>query len=199
MVSSFRPYTLFRRDYCRARLLTYIHYMHTYIFTCVLAITATDLNLGAPHASRAIGAIRNHFRAFPPLFWLLVSIFWTKRRPLRLGSFAIIRLWLRSSHWLLFGLDWRHSHIVTNMSSYYDLDAILAEEELVPCVTNFDFSFLARLDPDFHPEDANTNKQGIYAMPQGWCAPYWPKFPRQQRTWLLFTVDTYSSVTSIEY
>jgi len=43
------------------------------------------------------------------------------------------------------------------MSSYYDLDAILSEEELVPCFTNFDFSFLARLDPDFYPDDDNTN------------------------------------------
>ena len=42
-------------------------------------------------------------------------------------------------------------------SSYYDLDATLAEEELVPCYTNFDFSFLARLDPEFHPEDEDSN------------------------------------------
>jgi hypothetical protein len=31
---------------------------------------------------------------------------------------------------------------------YYDVDAILAEEELVPCSTNFDFSYLSHLDPD---------------------------------------------------
>ena len=36
------------------------------------------------------------------------------------------------------------------MPSYYDIDAILAEEELVPCTTNFDFSYLAHLDPDLH-------------------------------------------------
>jgi GINS complex subunit 3 len=36
------------------------------------------------------------------------------------------------------------------MPSYYDIDAILAEEELVPCTTNFDFSFLAHLDPELH-------------------------------------------------
>eukprot|EP00977_Amphora_coffeiformis_P013562 scaffold3586_cov164-Amphora_coffeaeformis.AAC.13 len=41
------------------------------------------------------------------------------------------------------------------MSSYYDLDAILSEEELVPCFTNFDFSFLSRLDPDFHQDDVD--------------------------------------------
>jgi hypothetical protein len=39
------------------------------------------------------------------------------------------------------------------MSSYYDLDAILSEEELVPCWTNFDFSYLATLDPDYHKDD----------------------------------------------
>jgi hypothetical protein len=33
-------------------------------------------------------------------------------------------------------------------SNYYDLDAILAEEELVPCWNKFDFSYLAHLDPD---------------------------------------------------
>lgn len=33
-------------------------------------------------------------------------------------------------------------------SHYYDIDAILAEEELVPCTTNFDFSHLGHLDPD---------------------------------------------------
>lgn len=34
------------------------------------------------------------------------------------------------------------------MSSYYDIDAILAEEELLPCSTMFDFAHLAHLDPD---------------------------------------------------
>jgi GINS complex subunit 3 len=33
-------------------------------------------------------------------------------------------------------------------NSYYDIDAILAEEELIPCITLFDFSHLAQLDPD---------------------------------------------------
>lgn len=32
--------------------------------------------------------------------------------------------------------------------SYYDIDAILAEEELVPCTVLLDFSHLAHLDPD---------------------------------------------------
>ncbi|KAL7556062.1 hypothetical protein ACA910_001579 [Epithemia clementina (nom. ined.)] len=33
-------------------------------------------------------------------------------------------------------------------NQYYDLDAILADEELIPCVTQDDFSYLADLDPD---------------------------------------------------
>lgn len=41
----------------------------------------------------------------------------------------------------------------SSSSSYYDLDAILSEEELVPCWTNFDFSYLATLDPDHHFEN----------------------------------------------
>lgn len=36
------------------------------------------------------------------------------------------------------------------MPSYYDIDSILAEEELVPCTTLFDFSHMAHLDPDAH-------------------------------------------------
>ena len=34
------------------------------------------------------------------------------------------------------------------MYSYYDIDDILAEEELIPCTNLFDFSHLAHLDPD---------------------------------------------------
>lgn len=33
-------------------------------------------------------------------------------------------------------------------TDYYDLDAILAEEELIPCVTQEEFSYLSHLDPD---------------------------------------------------
>ena len=36
----------------------------------------------------------------------------------------------------------------SNGNQYYDLDAILAEEELIPCVTQDEFSYLAHLDPD---------------------------------------------------
>ena len=41
--------------------------------------------------------------------------------------------------------------------SYYDIDAILAEEELVPCTTLFEFSHLGDLDPDgvHHRQQAN--------------------------------------------
>ena len=34
------------------------------------------------------------------------------------------------------------------MPSYFDIDAILAEEELIPCTTLFDMNHLAVLDPD---------------------------------------------------
>ena len=34
------------------------------------------------------------------------------------------------------------------MPKYYDIDDFLAEEELVPCTTNCDFSYLSFLDPD---------------------------------------------------
>lgn len=37
---------------------------------------------------------------------------------------------------------------MTSSTSYYDIDTILAEEELIPCTTLFDFSHLAHLDPD---------------------------------------------------
>jgi len=33
-------------------------------------------------------------------------------------------------------------------SKYYDIDEILAEEELVPCTTLFEFSYLSHLDPE---------------------------------------------------
>lgn len=42
-------------------------------------------------------------------------------------------------------------------SAYYDIDAILAEEELVPCTTQFDFSYLSHLDPDLVEHNNNNN------------------------------------------
>ena len=50
--------------------------------------------------------------------------------------------------------------MANSRSRYYDIDAILAEEELVPCTTNFNFSYLAHLDPDLH----GTNK---HVLPVG--------------------------------
>jgi hypothetical protein len=35
------------------------------------------------------------------------------------------------------------------MPSYYDIDEILAEDELIPCATNFDFALLGFLDPEY--------------------------------------------------
>jgi hypothetical protein len=69
-------------------------------------------------------------------------------------------------------------------SSYYDLDDILSEEELIPCWTNFDFTYLAKLDPDYHPEDdkdapdilsaARKIKMPIWAVKQ-WAPKGWVK------------------------
>jgi len=35
------------------------------------------------------------------------------------------------------------------MQTYYDIDEILAEDELIPCTTNFDFALLGFLDPEY--------------------------------------------------
>ena len=47
-------------------------------------------------------------------------------------------------------------------SSYYDIDAILAEEELIPCTTLFDFSHLYYLEPD-----AATSPHGTTHLAEG--------------------------------
>ena len=41
-----------------------------------------------------------------------------------------------------------YNDYTTMSTSYYDVDAILAEEELIPCTTLFEFSHLQHLDPD---------------------------------------------------
>lgn len=58
--------------------------------------------------------------------------------------------------------------------SYYDIDAILAEDELVPCTTLFEFSHLADLDPDGihhrqqdpHNEDNNEYGESSAYLPE---------------------------------
>jgi len=45
------------------------------------------------------------------------------------------------------------------MPSYYDIDAILAEEDLIPCTTCFDFAFLAWLDPNSTHLTADSRKR----------------------------------------
>ena len=46
---------------------------------------------------------------------------------------------------------------MSNGNEYYDLDAILAEEELMPCVTQDDFSYLAHLDPDASASESKSH------------------------------------------
>jgi len=61
-----------------------------------------------------------------------------------------------------------------SQSSYYDIDAILAEEELVPCTTNFDFSHLAHLDPDLlHDPEAHYLPEGSRIKLPVWALDKW--------------------------
>jgi len=46
------------------------------------------------------------------------------------------------------------------MPSYYDIDAILAEEELVPCSTLFPFNSMAHLDPN-HVNELSSFHEGV--------------------------------------
>ena len=72
-------------------------------------------------------------------------------------------------------------------SSYYDLDDILSQEELVPCYTKLPFTHLASLDPDYHPALGEPNvlrtdckiKMPIWAIqewaPKGWVRMVLPR------------------------
>jgi hypothetical protein len=61
-----------------------------------------------------------------------------------------------------------YSYYLSAMSSgasYYDIDDILAQEELTPVTTLLDFTYLAHLDPDYvhgksHDNDVKHNAQG---------------------------------------
>ena len=49
------------------------------------------------------------------------------------------------------------------MPSYYNIDDILAEEEILPCTALFEFRYLGHLDPDYKPpmkskNNSNNNK-----------------------------------------
>jgi GINS complex subunit 3 len=65
------------------------------------------------------------------------------------------------------------AHIeMASRSSYYDLDAILAEEELIPCTTLFDFSHLAHLDPDARSKTSYLQENSRIKMPL-WAVEKW--------------------------
>ena len=57
-------------------------------------------------------------------------------------------------------------------SSYYDIDAILAEEELVPSTTLFDFSHMAHLDPDSRNREHYLPEASRVKMPL-WAVEKW--------------------------
>jgi len=58
------------------------------------------------------------------------------------------------------------------MSSYYDIDTILAEEELIPSTTLFDFSHLAPLDPDARHRESHLPEGTQIKMPL-WALEKW--------------------------
>lgn len=61
----------------------------------------------------------------------------------------------------------------SSSSSYYDIDAILAEEELIPCNTLFDFSHLAYLDPDHHRIPTHHLPEGSKIKLPLWAIEKW--------------------------
>lgn len=64
------------------------------------------------------------------------------------------------------------TRIATTSSSYYDIDSILAEEELVPCTTLFDFSHLSHLDLDARHGDTHLAEGSQIKMPL-WAVEKW--------------------------
>jgi hypothetical protein len=52
-------------------------------------------------------------------------------------------------------------------SLYYDVDAFLAEEEWIPCVTQFDFSYLQHLDPDLDLNQQQTQQRNSASNEDG--------------------------------
>jgi GINS complex subunit 3 len=63
--------------------------------------------------------------------------------------------------------------MANSRSSYYDIDAILAEEELVPCTSNFDFSYLAHLDPELHGTNKHILPAGSRIKVPLWALDKW--------------------------
>ncbi|GKZ00099.1 hypothetical protein MPSEU_000963300 [Mayamaea pseudoterrestris] len=59
------------------------------------------------------------------------------------------------------------------MPRYYDIDAILAEEELIPCTTLFDFSYLSHLDPDVAPQRMHQLPEGSRIKMPLWGVQKW--------------------------
>ena len=62
--------------------------------------------------------------------------------------------------------------VIMTSSSYYDIEDILAEEELLPCNTLFDFSHLAHLDEELPPDKAFLPEGSRIKMPL-WAINKW--------------------------
>ena len=54
----------------------------------------------------------------------------------------------------------------SSSSSYYDIDSILAEEELIPSTALFDFSHLAYLDPEHSSSHSRNNNNSQSYLPE---------------------------------
>lgn len=58
-------------------------------------------------------------------------------------------------------------------NNYYDIDAFLAEEELIPCTTLFDFSHLSHLDPDLDEEEQHHLPENSRIKMPLWALDKW--------------------------
>lgn len=59
-----------------------------------------------------------------------------------------------------------------SIDNYYDIDAILAEEEVLPCTNLFEFSHLAHLDPDMPAKEDYLPEGSRLKMPL-WSIEKW--------------------------
>jgi GINS complex subunit 3 len=59
------------------------------------------------------------------------------------------------------------------MPSYYDIDSILAQEELVPCTNLFDFWHLAHLDPDLMDSGTHSLPESSQVKLPLWAMEKW--------------------------
>eukprot|EP00934_Nitzschia_sp_Nitz4_P001385 Nitzschia sp. Nitz4//scaffold76_size158648//57763//58582//NITZ4_002542-RA/size158648-processed-gene-0.237-mRNA-1//1//CDS//3329557833//1385//frame0 len=62
--------------------------------------------------------------------------------------------------------------MTSSRNSYYDIDAILAEEELIPCTTLFEFANLSHLEPEANHQELHLPEASQIKMPL-WSLEKW--------------------------